>query len=178
MRAGEPFACECAGTLSPWLACLIARAGRRGFARWFGSTNLCLRGLRGGLRTHAFGQRQRLVGALQEFHGHEDHLFVAEIFEIVHLELAAAISFVPGFAGGVGILDGGPVVYVLASAAAGHCGPEIIEHVTVESNALTGLEADGPHAYAIALRHQRVADAGIGIVLLPLELCKDFRRPR
>src|SRR5262245_61204504 len=33
---------------------------------------------RRGLLPHVVGQRQRLVGALQELDGHEDHLLVAE----------------------------------------------------------------------------------------------------
>src|SRR5437762_916762 len=122
--------------------------------------------------------RQRLVGALQEFDGHEDHLLVAEILEVMDLELAGAIGLVPGLAGRVGIFDRGAVVHVLAPAAAGHGGPEIVEHVPVEADALAGLEANGPHADAIALRYQRVADTGIGVVLFPLEFCSDLRRPR
>src|SRR5262245_43003714 len=69
-------------------------------------------------------------------------------------------------------------MHVLASSPAGDRGPEIIEHVTVEADALAGLEANGPHPDAVALRHQRVADTRVGIVLLALEFRGDFRRPR
>src|SRR5262249_42148316 len=51
-------------------------------------------------------------------------------------------------------------------------------HVTVEADALAGLEANGPHPDAVALRHERVADTWVGIVLLTLEFRGDFRRPR
>src|SRR5262249_5764792 len=79
------------------------------------------------------------------------------------------------FPGCVGVFDGGAVVHVLASAAARHRGPEIVEHVAVEADALAGLEADRPHPDAIALRHQRVPDARVGIVLLALEFRRDLR---
>src|SRR5262249_57143798 len=75
----------------------------------------CAAGLCGGLPAHAFRQRHWLVGALQEFDGHEDHLLVAEILEIVDLELAGPISLVPRLAGRVGGLDRSAVMHVLAS---------------------------------------------------------------
>src|SRR5262249_39065676 len=78
----------------------------------------------------------------------------------------------------VGVFDRSAVMHVLASSPAGDRGPEIIEHVTVEADALAGLEANGPHPDAVALRHERVADTWVGIVLLTLEFRGDFRRPR
>src|ERR1700758_4666864 len=138
---------------------------------------LCRR-LRCGLLPHAFGQWHGFVGALQELDGHEDHLLVAEILEIVDLELAGAVGLVPRLAGRVGIFDGGAVVHVLASAVARHRGPEIVEHVAVKADPLAGLEADCPHPDPIALRYQRVPDARIRVVLLPLEFRGDLRRPR
>src|SRR5262249_40685925 len=107
-----------------------------------------------------------------------NHLLVAEIFEVVHLELAGPIGLVPRLAGCVGVFDGGAVVHVLASAAARHRGPEIVEYVAVEADPLPGLEPDRPYPDAITLRHQRVTDAWIGIVLLALEFRGDLRRPR
>ena len=43
-----------------------------------------------GLRRGAdlIGNGERLVGAVEEFDGHEDHFLVAEIFEVVDLVLA------------------------------------------------------------------------------------------
>src|SRR5262245_11062819 len=133
---------------------------------------------RGGLRPYVVGQRQRFVGALQELDGHEDHLLVAEIFEIVDLELAGSVGLVPRLARRIGVFDGGAVVHVLAPAAAAHRGPEIIEHVAVEADALAGREADDPHPHAIGLRYQGAADARVGIGLLALEFRGDGRRPR
>src|SRR5262245_62996506 len=72
------------------------------------------------LLPHVVGQRQRLVGALQELDGHEDHLLVTEILEIVDLELAGSAALVPRLARRVGIFDGGAVVHVLAPAAAAY----------------------------------------------------------
>src|SRR5262245_17261968 len=133
---------------------------------------------RRGLLPHVVGQRQRFVGALQELDGHEDHLLVAEIFEIVDLELAGSVGLVPRLARRVGVFDGGAVVHVLAPAAATHRGPEVIEHVAVEADALAGREADDPHPHAIGLRYQGAADARVGIGLLALEFRGDGGRPR
>ena len=43
-----------------------------------------------------------------EFDGHEDHLFVADILQIVHLELARGVSLVAGLPWRVGVFDGLP----------------------------------------------------------------------
>jgi hypothetical protein len=96
----------------------------------------------------------------------------------VDLEFAGAVGLVPRLAGRVGVFDGGAVMHVLASAAARHRRPEIVEHVAVEADALARLEPDRPHPHAIAFRYQRVPDARIGIVLLALEFRSDLRRPR
>ena len=48
---------------------------------------------------HPCGKRHRLVGAVEEFDGHEDHVLVADIFQIVHLELAGGIALVARLAG-------------------------------------------------------------------------------
>src|ERR1700691_2462881 len=80
------------------------------------------------LRRGAYRVRngERLVGAVEEFDGHENHLLVAQVLEVVHLELAKAIGLVAGLAGRVAIFDGGAVMDMLASTAAGDRGPEII----------------------------------------------------
>jgi len=122
------------------------------------------------VRSHVVGQRHRLVGALQELDGHEDHVLVAQVFQIVDFELARSIGLVPRLTGCIGVLDGRAVMHVLASAAARHRRPEIVEHVTVEADPFTRLEADGPDPDAIGLGYQSVADAGVRIVLLALEL--------
>src|SRR5262249_38439575 len=112
------------------------------------------------------------------FDGHEDHLLVAEILEIVHLEFARTVGLVPRLAGRVGVFDGSAVMHVLASTAARHGGPEIVGHVAGETGAPARLGAGGPHPDAIAFRYQRVTDAWVGIILLPLEFRGDLRRPR
>src|SRR5262245_50561579 len=129
----------------------------------------CCRRLCRGLPTHAVGQGHRLVGALQEFDGHEDHVLVADVFQVVDLAFVEPIGLVPGLAGGVGVFDRRAVVHVLAAAPAGDRGPEVVEHVAVEADALARLEADGPDPHAIGFRYQRVADAGVGVLVLALE---------
>ena len=67
---------------------------------------------------HLVRNGERLIGAVEELDGHEDHLLVAEIFEVVDLVLAGAIGLVAGLAGLVAVFDGGAVMDVLAAAAA------------------------------------------------------------
>src|SRR5262249_31823385 len=117
------------------------------------------------------------VGALQKLDGHEHHLFVAEIFQIMHLELPRPIALVPGLARSVGVFDRGAVTQVLAAAPAADRRPEIIEHMAVKSNPLAPFEADHPDANALVLGEEPIADARIGIALLPFELGSDLRRP-
>src|SRR5712691_11044538 len=90
-----PVCRKAAALASPWRR---RRAGTSDVpeARPGRSIGYCFR-LCCGLLPHAFRQRHRLVGALQELDGHEDHVLVAEIFEVVDLELAGPIGFVPGF---------------------------------------------------------------------------------
>src|ERR1700739_1126418 len=71
--------------------------------------------------------RERLIGAVEKFDGHENHLFVAEILEVVNLELTRAVGLVPCLAGLVGVFDRGAVMDMLTAAAPRHRGPEIIE---------------------------------------------------
>src|SRR6516165_335855 len=171
--------------------CLPALSNRRARVYWSplsGSPKICerifgaplagttMRSLRR-LLAHVLRQRQRLVGALEKLHGHENHLLVAEVFQIVDLELPGPIGFVASLAGRVGIFDRRAVVHVLAPAAAAHCSPEVVEHVAMETDALARLQADHPDARAIALRQQHAADAWVGRVLLPLEFRGDLRRP-
>ena len=85
---------------------------------------------------------ERLVGAVEEFDGHEDHFLVAEIFQVVDLVPAGAIGFMAGLARLVGLFDSGAIMDVLAAAPAGHRGPEIIKHMPVEPDSLAGSEPD------------------------------------
>src|SRR5262249_43962652 len=41
---------------------------------------------------HRIRQRQRLVRTVEELDGHEHHLAVADVFEVVHLELAGPVG--------------------------------------------------------------------------------------
>src|SRR5471030_2884210 len=59
----------------------------------------------GRFEPHAVGDRQRLVGAVEELDRVEDHVLVAKVRQIVHLELAGPVSFVPGFARIIGVLE-------------------------------------------------------------------------
>src|SRR6266540_2132329 len=66
---------------------------------------------------------------------------------------------------------------MLATPARRHRGPEVIEHVAVESDPLARLQPDDPHPDALVLGKQLSSDTGIGIACLALELRPDFRRP-
>src|ERR1700738_4139129 len=99
-------------------------------------------GLLGSFAPYVLRKRKRLVGALEKFDGHEHHLLVAEILQVVDLVLPRSIGFVAGFARRVGIFDRRAVMHVLASASAAHRGPEIVEHMTVKADALTRLQTD------------------------------------
>src|SRR5262249_23160130 len=86
-------------------------------------------GLSCGTGPHTLGQRHRLVGALHKLDGHEHQLVIADVFQIVHLELPATITLVARFARRIGVFHGGAVVHVLPAAPAVHACPEIIEYV-------------------------------------------------
>src|ERR1700684_4466453 len=49
-----------------------------------------------GRGAHLIRNGERLVGAVEEFDGHKDHLLVAEIFEVVDLVLTQVIGLVAG----------------------------------------------------------------------------------
>src|SRR5262249_53467371 len=119
-----------------------------------------------------------LVGAVEELDGHEDHLLVAEILEVVYLELAGPVGLVARLARLVGVFHRGAVMHVLAAAPAGDRGPEIVEHVAVEADALAGRQPDHPYPHPVALRYQGGAHARIGVFGLALELRLDLGRPR
>src|SRR5262249_47583144 len=106
----------------------------------------------GGLRPYASRQRHWLISTILEFDGHKDHLAIAEIFKIMHFELAFAVALVPGLAWLVGVLDGGAVMHMLPPTPTGNRSPEIIQHVTVEADALAGGEADDPYAGSLIFR--------------------------
>ena len=91
------------------------------------------------------------MGILSKFDGHEDHLLVAEIFKIMHLELSCGVGFVAGLAGLVGIFDGGTVMDMLATATARYRRPEVIQHMTMEADSLARLQPDLPDPHPFIL---------------------------
>jgi len=128
-------------------------------------------------RAHCSGDRERSVRAVEELDGHEDHLLVADIFEIMNLVLAGPVGLVPGLAGLIGVFDRRTVVYVLATASAVHRGPEIIEHVAVETDPLAGSEPNDPHPHALVFREESRADAAVVVKPLAVEFCSDRAWP-
>src|SRR5579883_1472029 len=88
--------------------------------------------------------RQRRVGALEKLDRHEHHIAIADVLEVMHLELAGPIGLVPGLAGRIGVFDGRTVHQVLAAPAGRDGGPEVVEYMPVEAEPLSGLEPDGP----------------------------------
>ena len=84
-------------------------------------------------QANAIRYRQRLVGAVQELDGVEDHVLAAEVLEIVDLVLAKPVGFVARLAGIVAVLDGRAVHQMLPAAAAVHRGPEIVQDMAVEA---------------------------------------------
>src|SRR2546426_5244780 len=96
---------------------------------------------------HGLRHRERRVGALQELHRGEHQLALADVLEIVHLELALAVGLVPGLTRLVRMLHGRAVLEMLPTASRRGGRPEIIQHVAVEADALARLEADHPHAH-------------------------------
>src|SRR5580658_590378 len=102
---------ECAGSVSCWLQQNPSppRGERLFELRQFVAL---------GRGAHPVRNGEWLIGAVEEFDGHEDHLLVAEIFQVVDLILAGAVGFVAGLAGPVGVFDGGAVVDMLAAASA------------------------------------------------------------
>src|SRR6266516_7881639 len=121
--------------------------------------------------------RQGRVGAIEELDGRKHQLGVADVHEIVHLELAFPITFMPGLAGLICMLDRRAVLQVLPPAPTGDRRPEIIEHVAVESDPFAGLEADRPHADAVALRHSLGADAAVRMMALLVAFLAEPLRP-
>jgi hypothetical protein len=103
----------------------------------------------------------------------EDHILIADIFEIVNLILAGPIGLVPGLAGLIGVFDRRAVMYMLASTSAVHRGPEIIEHVAVETDPLAGSEPNDPHPHALAFREESRADAAVVVKALAVDFSSD-----
>src|SRR6266571_1985037 len=104
------------------------------------------------VRPLRLGYRQRRVGAVQELDRGEHQLGIADVLEIVHLELAVAVGLVPGLAGPIGVLDGRAVLQVLPSASRRDRRPEIIKHVAMKSDPFAAFQPDRPHADPVALR--------------------------
>src|SRR5215471_5721174 len=107
-------------------------------------------------------ESERPVGAFEEFDRHEDHVAVTDILKVMHLEFARPISLVACLAGRVGVFDRRAVHQMLAAAARGHRGPEVVEHVPMKSEALSRLEPDGPYPNPVGFRNQLAAYAAIG----------------
>src|SRR3984957_3392830 len=103
---------------------------------------------------HPVRNGKRLISAVEEFDGHEDHLPVTEVFKVMNLVLPGAISLVAGLAGRVAVFDRRAVMDVLAPAATRHRGPEIIEHMAVETDPLARRKPDDPAPHAVILRNQ------------------------
>src|SRR6202050_3148691 len=156
----QPHSPACACETSPHLAITpLPPQGRGHFAR------ACLS--RG---ADLIGYGERPIGAVDVFDGHEDHLLVAEIFQVMDLVLARPIGLVAGLAGPVGIFDGGTVVDVLAAAPARDRGPEIVEHMAVEADPLARRQPDDPDPDLFVLRKPRGAEAAVIIRFLALAL--------
>src|SRR5215467_7588576 len=117
------------------------------------------------LRRYARRQRQRQrhchIGTVFELDSHEDHLVIADIFQIVNCEFALAYPAVPYLVGLVGPFDRRAILYMRASAAAGNRDPKVIQHVTMEAKALARGKPDDPYAGALILRQQRGANARV-----------------
>ena len=75
----------------------------------------------------------------------------------------------------IAVLDRGAVHQVLAAAAAVHRGPEIVQHVAMEADALAGLEPDRPHAHLVGLGQQLGADAAVRLLGLAREFLLSAR---
>ena len=58
--------------------------------------------------------------------------------EIMNLEFAFSVGFMPRFARLVGVFDRSAVVHMLASATAGYRGPKIIKDMAMEANTFAG----------------------------------------
>src|SRR5215218_23180 len=125
---------------------------------------------------HRVGNLQGRVGAVDELDGDEDELGVAGVLEVVDLGLARSVALVLRLAGEVALLDRRAVLHARAPAPGRDGGPEVIEHVAVEADALAGPEADLPDAHALGLGDQARADAAV--VAGALELARHRLRPR
>ena len=90
-------------------------------------------------------QRDRRIGAVFKLDGHEDHLVIADIFQIVNCEITLAYSAVPYLVGLVGPFDRRSILYMHASAAAGNRDPKVIQHVTMEAKAVARGKPDDLH---------------------------------
>src|SRR5580704_7100024 len=102
----QPHGPACARGTSPHLAITTSPASReRAFVR------ACL-----SRSADLVGDGERLIGAVDVLDGHEDHLLVAEIFQVMDLVLARTIGLVASFAWLIGVFDSGAVVDVLAAA--------------------------------------------------------------
>ena len=105
-------------------------------------------------------------------------LLVADVLEVVHLVLARPVGLVARLARLVGVFDRAcRPCRCWRPRPPDHRGPEIVEHVAVEADALAGLEPDGPYPHAFVLRHQLAADAGVVALRLALELLLQRLRP-
>ena len=60
--------------------------------------------------------RQRGVRAVQKLHGGKHQIALADVFKVVHLELARRVGLVPGLTGHVAVLHRRAVLKVLTAA--------------------------------------------------------------
>src|SRR5262252_11216289 len=95
----------------------------------------------------------------------------------MHLEFAGPIILVAGFAGRVCVFDGRAVHQVLAATARRDGGPEVVEHVPMEAEPLSGLEPDGPYPDFVRFRDELAAHATVGAARFAGELLLQRGRP-
>src|SRR5262249_43345060 len=136
--------------------------------------------------------RKRRVGAFQKLDRHEHHVAVADILQIMHLEFAGPIRLMAGAAAGVAVFSRPAARHVapppaharrgadnqmLPRGARRDGGPEIVEHVSMEAEPLSGLEADRPYPDLVGLRNQLAPHASIRAARFAGELLLQRSRP-
>src|SRR3954463_1266465 len=102
--------------------------------------------------SHRVRDRQGLIGAVEKLDRGEVQLARPGVLEIVHLEVPLGMALVTGLAGRMGVLHDCPVVEMPTRFAAGRAGPEVVEDMAVEAEALAWCKADIPDPHALVLR--------------------------
>ena len=89
---------------------------------------------------------QRRIGAVEELNRGKPQVGIANVFEIVDFVFALSIDEVPGLAGRIDGFDNRPILGVGSRPTRRHRGPKVIQHVTMESNALARRKSNFPDA--------------------------------